>query len=116
MKYLNLYDEFCKGMNLPSMCASFEKTPYKGQNEIVAYLKNGKKTFARTELPTDEFTGERIPMESCGMTDGEYSWISILAYYVEKYNLYYKEYMKIKQKLFPNIFEKLMSIFAYPRC
>ena len=87
MKYLNLYDEFGKGMNLPSMRDSFEEKPYKGQDKIVAYLKNGKKTFARTELPTDKFTGEKIPMESCGMTDGEYSWNSTLAYYVKKYNL-----------------------------
>ena len=87
MKCLNLYDEFGKGMNLPSMRDSFEEKPYKGQNKIVAYLKNGKKTFARTEVATDKFTEEKIPMESCGMTDGEYSWISTLAYYVEKYNL-----------------------------
>ena len=35
--------------------------------------------------------------------------------YVEKYNLYYKEYMKIKQKLFPNIYEMLIEKVDIPQ-
>jgi hypothetical protein len=87
MKCLFLYDEFGKDMGLPSMKDSFMKEPYEGQEDVVSYLKNGKKTYARTETPKDVFTGETIPVESYGMTDGEYSWNSVLPYYVEKYNL-----------------------------
>ena len=35
----------------------------------------------------DLFTGELIPTEEKGLNDGEYSWLSSLIYYVEKYNL-----------------------------
>ena len=46
-----------------------------------------QKTFAACGRACDFFTEEMIPGEYCGMTDGVYSWISSLAYYVEKYNL-----------------------------
>lgn len=81
------YEEYGKGMGFPSMKDSFEKEPYDGQTEIVSYLKQGKPTYAQPRVPTDVFTGERIPVESTGMTDGKYSWHSTLPYYVEKYNL-----------------------------
>ena len=84
---LILYDEFGKDMGFPSMKESFEEKPYEGQEKIAAYLEKGRPTYARASLPTDVFTGERIQGESCGMTDGEYSWISVLPYYVRKYNL-----------------------------
>ena len=87
MKCLFLYDEFGKGMGLPSMKDSFMDKPYKGQEQVAAYLEKGKKTYAKVELPTDKFTGERIFVESCGMTDGEYTWLSVIPYYVRKYNL-----------------------------
>lgn len=86
-KYLCKFDEFDKGMGFHKMSDYFSDTPYDGQSEIVEYLKNGKKTYAAPGIEKDVFTGERIPVEMCGMTDGEYSWCGSLYYYVEKYNL-----------------------------
>ena len=81
------YDEFGKGMGFPSMKESFSQHPFEGKDKIVQYLKNGKTTYVQPKLATDFFTGERIPVESMGLTDGNYSWHSTLTYYVEKYNL-----------------------------
>ena len=64
-----------------------EEKPYPGMDMIVAYLRSGRKTFAACGRACDFFTEEMIPGEYCGMTDGVFSWISSLAYYVEKYNL-----------------------------
>lgn len=100
MKCLFLYDEFGKDMGYPSMTDSFMEHPYEGQEMIVTYLENGTKTYAKVELPTDVFTGERIFVESCGMTDGEYSWLSVLPYYVRKYNLRLPK--EFEEKVFSN--------------
>ncbi len=81
------YDEFGRGMGFPSMKDFFSQQPFKGKDKIIRYLKNGKTTYAQTKLAVDVFTGERIPVESMGMTDGKYSWHSTLPYYVESYNL-----------------------------
>lgn len=81
------FDEFGPGMGFPSMKDCFASAPFVGKDKIVEYLSNGKKTFSAASFDKDVFTGERIPGEKCGMTDGEYSWISSLAYYVDKYNL-----------------------------
>lgn len=81
------FEEFGPGMGLPSMKDSFANAPYSGKDKVINYLKNGKKTYSATSYGRDVFTGEVIPGERCGMTDGEYSWNSSLAYYVEKYNL-----------------------------
>ena len=81
------YKEFGPGMSFPSMRDSFAKEPYKGMEEIAKYLEGGKPTFAQAHIPKDFFTGEIIPVESTGMTDGEFSWMSVLPYYVRKYYL-----------------------------
>ena len=103
MKSLIDYREYDKGAaatNLPSMKDSFSEIPYEGKDLIVKYLDNGRKTAAAVGRAKDAFTGEEIPGEYYMMTDGEYSWISSLSYYVEKYNL-----------RLPQIFEeKVMSL------
>ena len=87
MKFLSQFDEFGENMGFPKMQDYFQKEPYPGKEKIVEYLKNGTKTFAGLGILKDVYTGEQIPIEQCGMTDGEYSWISDLYYYVEQYNL-----------------------------
>lgn len=87
MIILNMYDEFGKGMSLPSIRESFSPEPYSGMEKVAEYLENGIPTFAQTSIPRDFITGEVIPVESTGMTDGEYSWMSVLPHYVRKYNL-----------------------------
>ncbi len=74
-------------MGFPSMRDYFEPAPYEGIEKIINYLANGKPTFATAGHPIDCFTGEKIGGFENGMTDGEYSWISSLAYYVKTYNL-----------------------------
>ena len=81
------FEEFGPGLGFPSMKSSFCDLPYKGQTIIASYLKMGKKTYSSPGYAVDVFTGETIPGEKCGMTDGEYTWNSALPYYVEKYNL-----------------------------
>lgn len=86
-KCLFEYNEYGPGMGFPSMKDNMNSKPYFGMEKIIAYLKNGKKTYAAAGRAKDFFSGDYIPGEYCGMTDGEYSWISSLVYYVEKYNL-----------------------------
>ncbi len=87
MKSLMNYDEFGPGMDLESMKKHFEAAPYQGQEKIVFYLDNGTKTYTRASRGRDVFTGEVIKGSYTGMTDGEYSWTSVLSYYVKNYNL-----------------------------
>ena len=87
MRSLIHYNEFGPGYGFPSMRKFFSEAPYPGLEKIASYLENGKPTFAQAHIPTDFFTGEIIPGESVGMTDGEYSWMSVLPYYVRKYYL-----------------------------
>lgn len=87
MKFLMMYDEFGKNMGLPSIKESFSAEPYPEKNAIISYLRHGKKTYASTRVPMDVISNDVIPGEEYGVTDGEYSWLSTLPYYVEKYNL-----------------------------
>lgn len=74
--------------NAPSMCESFEKTPYKGQDKIVKFLRSeGTVGAAAAAAPVDLFTGERISGELVFKNCGSFGWCSDLAYHVEKYNL-----------------------------
>ena len=84
---INMYDEFGPNMGLPHMSDFFEAKPYEGMDKIIDYLNSGRPTFASTKIAKDVYTGDRIPVEYCGMTDGVYSWMSVLPYYVKKYNL-----------------------------
>lgn len=84
---INMYDEFGPNMGLPHMSDYFEEKPYDGMDKIVDHLEQGTPTFASSKVATDIYTGERIPVEYCGMTDGVFSWMSVLPYYVKTYNL-----------------------------
>ncbi len=81
------YDEFGPNMGFDSMRKHFAEVPYEGIEKIVDYLEAGKKTYAKAARAIDVFSGDPINTEYVGMTDGEYSWNSVLPYYVEKYNL-----------------------------
>mgnify|MGYP001027774742 FL=1 len=87
MIMLGKYVEFNPGFNLPSIKTDFADSPYKGQKEIVEYLKKGKLVLVRCGRDEDVITHERLPGEAGLRTDGEYSWNANLYYYVEKYNL-----------------------------
>ena len=95
-----MYDEFGKGMGLPSMKENFEDGPYPGKDQVLQYLKQGKKTYVKVTIPSDVYTGKRIDMENCGMNDGVYSWLSVLIYYVEKYNL------KLNEEFMQHVFNQ----------
>ena len=86
MKIIN-YKELAPKREHPSIQQYLEKEQYPNQDKIVHFLKNGKIEFAQMSRSRDIFTGERIPMEVLGMSDGDYFWPNILAWYVEKYNL-----------------------------
>lgn len=87
MIYIGKYEELNPGRGYPSMKDFFCDAPYTGQAKIIHYLKHAKEDMVSTKIPKDVFTGETIPMDNLGMNDGEYTWFTTLAYYVEKYNL-----------------------------
>lgn len=84
---LHTYDELSPGMGFPSMKDYFEKSRYEGQTKIVEYLRQGHVHGACASIPLDVYTGEVIPEEKTFKNDEKYSWVSTLAYYVERYNL-----------------------------
>ena len=87
MDFVGKFKEFCPNSDYPSAKDYFQPDRYEGQDKIVEYLKNGKKTIASTQVPHDFLTGKQILMEKIGMNDGVYAWYNTLAYYVETYNL-----------------------------
>jgi hypothetical protein len=85
MKSLNNWIEF--GVtDAPSIKETFLPEPYKEKNDVLKYLKKGKTVLAATEAGIDYFTNKEVDSKHYIMTDGEYSWDSMLIYYVEKYN------------------------------
>lgn len=87
MIFIGRFKEFCPNSDYPSIKNYFQSELYEGQDKIIQYLRNGKKTIVTAQVPHDVLTGKQIPMEKVGMNDGLYTWWSTLAYYVEKYNL-----------------------------
>lgn len=86
MLSLIIYREF-GDENYPSITEFFSENKYDGQDEILAYLKNGKVGAVSMGNVYDIVTNEKIAHEKLLMSDGRYSWNSIICYYVEKYNL-----------------------------
>ena len=81
------YEELAPGHDFPLMKDCMEKKPYPHKEAIIKYLRNGTVEFARLSRAKDVFSGEYIPFEILGMTDGKYFWSNILAWYVDKYNV-----------------------------
>ncbi len=82
---LKLWKEF-GNEGAPSIRSAFEKEPYEEKDAVIRYLKAGKIKLATFEYFKDAITGEEIaPLQI--LTDGEFTWDSSFAYYVEKYNL-----------------------------
>ncbi len=65
----------------------FCKEKYKGQDEVLEYMKSGVVYGAKAEVLHDVFSNASIPYESLVLTDGNYKWSTELMYYVEQYNL-----------------------------
>ncbi|MGN1168285.1 MAG: hypothetical protein ACI4S2_17865 [Lachnospiraceae bacterium] len=70
-----------------SMREDFLNNPSTYSQRIVDYLNNGEIVLASPSCATDVFSGGKISKTSCILTDGEYSWLNTLAYYVQEYNL-----------------------------
>lgn len=86
MKQLFKYKEF--GMSDgPSIVSDFSDNAYQGKERIIKYLKNGRVKLAAPSYYSDVVTGDTIRITKAILTDGEYSWLSVFPYYVEKYNL-----------------------------
>ena len=83
--FIGEYKEF--GYEGEKLSDNFEKQPYKGQERIANFLRKGGENYlCSTAIAVDRITGKRIaePLET--RQDEEYMWVSVLAYYVEKYN------------------------------
>lgn len=87
MKYIGQYEELIPGRGYEKLLDNCEDRSYPGMGKIIYYLRHGRKDMVAMELAKDVFTGEVIPGGNIGMNDGQYSWCTYLAYYVEKYNL-----------------------------
>lgn len=70
-----------------SMRDSFQPEPSPFCQEIIDYLNHGDLVLSSPSCAIDVFTGVRIGETECILTDGEFSWMSTLSYYVQKYNL-----------------------------
>ena len=85
MKFLTCYIEF--GVpDAPSIKEIFMPASYEEKKSVLEYLKKGKVVLAAAEAEIDYFTHEKVATKHYIMTDGEYSWDSMLIYYVEQYN------------------------------
>lgn len=88
MNFYGRFEEFVRGRGYPSIRSSLSKTPYKGKERILRYLRSGKYYAVYAgHYPVDTFTGKRINIEPGIKTDGDYAWPAELEYYVSVYNL-----------------------------
>ena len=71
----------------PSITSGFSDIPDPNKDAIVKYLKNGNTILVSTGVGIDVFINEIVDNHYYLMTDGEYTWNNMIAYYVEKYNL-----------------------------
>lgn len=85
--YLCQFKEYSTFRPYPSMKEFFQPEPYEGMQEIVQYLKCGKKIPVSGGAAYDYFDPEKISGENVPMTDGELAWDHTLPYYIETYNL-----------------------------
>lgn len=70
-----------------SMRDDFQNERLPEQEKIVEYLNHGKITVTAASYDKDVFTGGFIGDTHCIRTDGEYSWLGSLGYYVENYHV-----------------------------
>ena len=87
--YIGEYKELCPNhQDFPSIKDHLSNGPYKGQGKIIHYLrKGGVEDMISMAIRKDIFTGKPLMEEDVGRNDGEFTWWTSLAYYVEKYNL-----------------------------
>lgn len=83
---LSMWKEFGMG-NRPSMRDYFADEPYDGIEKVVEYLRKGESVLSSPGVCTDAFTGKEVTQKKEILSDGEYTWNSMLPYYVEKYYL-----------------------------
>lgn len=73
----------------PSIRILFNPSKYPGQDSIADYLDSGRMSIVSTSLSEDKISGELIVpyAADCVRSNGDFSWIGSLGYYVRKYNL-----------------------------
>lgn len=81
------YDELAPNMGFPSIKSHLQEKPHEFKDRILKHLNNGTVHMVTASGIVDVLTGKRVNRELVHMNDGEYSWSSSIAYYVEKYNL-----------------------------
>lgn len=79
--------ELYKDSGLPSINDIISDTPIPRKEEVLRYLKKGKKGAVASGIATDVIANKPIPGELCCYTDGIFGWRSDTIYYFEKYNL-----------------------------
>ena len=82
------FEEISPGKGCPSVRESFCDYPFEGQDTIIDYFDHGRIILVSTGFVTDKLKGEIVPDILCLMTDGEYTWSSDLAHYVDRYNMW----------------------------
>lgn len=89
LTFIGNFKEFCsEPQGLPSIKEFFSTKPYKDKDKVIRYLRNGGiEDMFSMAIQKDCITGEIIPGIDIGRNDGEYTWWTSLAYYVERYNL-----------------------------
>lgn len=72
----------------PSIRDFISDVPYPEKDAAISYIKSAGKSLAcGTGVNVDALTGEVVGLENELRSDGEFSWSTVLAYYVEKHNL-----------------------------
>ena len=74
-------------ISAPSIKSAFENTPYNGIDRIVRYLEEGRVHLSAAGVGVDALTGKQVMHKKEILDDGEYSWSSMLPYYVKTYNM-----------------------------
>ena len=87
MIILGKVKEIYKDNSLPSIRDIIAEKPPVYKEQILKYLKNGKRGAVAVGYANDVITGERIPGELYCLSDDEYGWRSDTIYYFEKYNM-----------------------------
>ena len=91
MTIIGKIKEVYKDNSLLSIKELIQENPIEGKEQILKYLRNGKKGAYAPSKMIDVISGEVIPGELCCYSDGEYGWRSDTIYYFEKYNLKLEE-------------------------
>lgn len=85
MRYIG-YEELDPGNGFPKLSESIGVLHPRKQ-ELINFLKSGEEDFVKMSYTKDIFSGIVIPFPDIMMHKGRFYWSSVLAWYVEKYDL-----------------------------